>query len=109
MPLKSILMMIAVLAATPVLADVVNIPEGSSSMVAKPVKGTTMKTVEHQFGAPFKKHAAVGGGSVRQPPITRWDYPAFSVFFEHGHVVDAVVPGSPPPVQHSDELKPAAS
>jgi len=27
------------------------------------------------------------------------------VFFEHDHVVDAVIPGQPPAVQHVDELK----
>ena len=37
------------------------------------------------------RHAPVGGGHPQQPPITRWDYPTFSVYFEHEHVVDAVL------------------
>jgi hypothetical protein len=32
----------------------------------------------------------VGGSAVEQPPITRWDYPAFSVYFEHDRVIHAV-------------------
>ncbi len=31
-----------------------------------------------------------------QPPITRWDYDAFSVYFENDHVIHAVVPSEPP-------------
>jgi hypothetical protein len=57
------------------------------SDVARPARGMTMKNVEAKFGAPQERHPAVG-----QPPITRWDYPAFSVFFEHEFVIDAVVP-----------------
>jgi len=42
--------------------------------------------VEAQYGAPTERHSAIGN-----PPITRWDYPGFSVFFEHQHVVHSVV------------------
>jgi hypothetical protein len=55
------------------------------SAVAKPKRGITMTQVEAKFGAPVTKHDAVG-----QPPITRWDYPGFSVFFEHDRVIDTV-------------------
>jgi hypothetical protein len=53
--------------------------------VARPSRGISMKSVESQFGAPASRRAAVG-----KPPITRWDYPGFSVFFEYDHVVHAV-------------------
>ncbi|HNR23455.1 MAG TPA: hypothetical protein PKL49_10575 [Steroidobacteraceae bacterium] len=56
--------------------------------VERPSRGSTMSTVEQRFGAPNAKHAAVG-----QPPITRWDYAGFSVFFEHDRVIHAVVVG----------------
>jgi hypothetical protein len=55
------------------------------SAVAKPKRGVTMTQVEAKFGAPVAKHDAVG-----QPPITRWDYQGFSVFFEHDRVIDSV-------------------
>jgi len=45
----------------------------------------TMARVESAFGTPSDRQAAVG-----QPPITRWDYPAFVVYFEYDHVIHAV-------------------
>lgn len=94
------------LAAAAVQADVLEMPVvGSAGLSGKPVKGSTMQAVIKQYGAPSKKHKAVGGGSKAQPPITRWDYPGFSVFFEYDHVVDAVVPGAPPALQRTEELK----
>ncbi|MGH8201235.1 MAG: hypothetical protein ACREVO_12885 [Steroidobacteraceae bacterium] len=58
------------------------------SSVAHPQRGTTMHDVEAKFGSPAKRYPAVG-----KPPITRWDYPAFSVFFEYSRVVHSVVHG----------------
>jgi hypothetical protein len=55
------------------------------SAVDRPKRGSTMSEVEKHFGAPVEKHATVG-----QPPITRWDYAGFSVFFEHDRVIHAV-------------------
>jgi len=55
------------------------------SSVDRPKRGSTMGEVEKHFGAPVEKHATVG-----QPPITRWDYTGFSVFFEHDRVIHAV-------------------
>jgi hypothetical protein len=57
-----------------------------ASDVARPGRGMTMKSVEAKFGAPQERHPAVG-----KPAITRWDYPAFSVFFENQQVIHAVV------------------
>jgi len=61
-----------------------------ASDVPRPAPGMTMKAVEQRFGAPQERHAAVGA-----PPITRWDYPAFAVFFERDRVIDAVVLPAP--------------
>ena len=55
-----------------------------------PTRGATMSQVESRFGEPAQRHAAVG-----QPPITRWDYPRFSVFFEYDKVLHAVIVRSP--------------
>jgi hypothetical protein len=46
----------------------------------------TMHAVETKFGAPQERHGAVG-----EPPISRWDYPGFKVFFEKDRVIHAVV------------------
>jgi hypothetical protein len=55
------------------------------STVERPKRGSTMTEVEKHFGAPTEKHATVG-----QPPITRWDYSGFAVFFEHDRVIHSV-------------------
>jgi hypothetical protein len=80
----------AAVAETLVMNDQVQVRE---SDVQRPHRGATMKAVEQQFGAPSERHAAVGGANSAQPPITRWDYPHFSVFFERDKVVHTVVTG----------------
>lgn len=55
------------------------------SAVQRPKRGSTMADVEKHFGSPVEKHATIG-----EPPITRWDYAGFSVFFEHDRVIHAV-------------------
>jgi hypothetical protein len=70
------------LAETIVIDDQVQIRDSS---VDKPKRGVTMTQVEAKFGAPVTKHPTVG-----KPPITRWDYAGFSVFFEHDRVIDSV-------------------
>src|SRR5215510_13990055 len=54
--------------------------------VNRPTRGMSMSAVESRFGAPASRHNAVG-----EPPITRWDYPDFSVFFEREYVIHSVV------------------
>lgn len=56
-----------------------------------PKRGSAMAKVEARFGAPQKKYPAVGGGGPHTPPITRWQYETFSVYFENSHVVNAVL------------------
>jgi hypothetical protein len=60
--------------------------------VSIPPRGTTMAQVESRYGAPAERLSAVG-----QPPITRWVYPTFVVYFEYNLVIHAVAtPGSAP-------------
>jgi hypothetical protein len=56
-----------------------------ASSVERPARGLTMSAVEAKFGNPANRSAAVG-----TPPITRWDYAGFVVYFEHERVIDAV-------------------
>jgi hypothetical protein len=46
----------------------------------------TMHEVSEKFGAPANKIAPVGA-----PPISRWEYAGFVVYFEGDHVIHAVV------------------
>jgi hypothetical protein len=59
------------------------------SDVATPARGMTMDQVSSKFGAPTSKVPAVGN-----PPISRWEYPGFVVYFEHEHVIHSVVADS---------------
>ncbi len=54
--------------------------------VARPTRGTTQQSVESKFGIPESRNAAVG-----DPPISRWEYKSFVVFFEYDRVIHAVV------------------
>ena len=47
------------------------------------IHGLTQAQVIARFGEPEKRHAPVPArGEHPTPPITRWDYPDFSVYFE---------------------------
>lgn len=59
------------------------------SAVATPHRGMSMQQVEAKFGAPSAKVPAVG-----KPPISRWNYPGFEVYFEYEHVIHSVVASS---------------
>jgi len=51
----------------------------------KPTRGMTQQSVEASFGAPQSARDAVG-----EPPISRWEYANFVVFFEYDRVIHAV-------------------
>ena len=58
----------------------------SGSDDARPSSGMTADSVESKFGAPEAKVAPVG-----DPPITRWEYKDFVVFFEYDRVIHTVI------------------
>lgn len=68
-------------------ADTLQIPIGQQGVEqpALPARGTAQNAVLQRFGLPDEEHPAVG-----QPPISRWDYREFSVYFESGRVIDSV-------------------
>jgi hypothetical protein len=61
--------------------------KGASAMAddGRPTRGMTQAGVEARYGAPSSVKAPVG-----DPPITRWVYSDFVVFFEHDKVIHAV-------------------
>lgn len=73
---------------------------------ALPQRGASKAAVLQAFGTPAVQRAPVGGDRPQQPPITRWDYHGYSVFFERDTVIDVVVEHQPAPVHHVDELQP---
>jgi len=75
-------------------ADMVAVDNGiavKESDVTAPTRGMTMSQVASKFGEPVSKVAAVG-----KPPISRWEYPGFVVYFEHDHVIHSVVSAEAP-------------
>ncbi|MDX1498793.1 MAG: hypothetical protein R3176_02785 [Woeseiaceae bacterium] len=52
----------------------------------RPTRGMTAARVEQTFGTPSSKVAPVG-----DPPISRWEYPGYVVYFEYDKVIHAVV------------------
>jgi len=59
---------------------------GADTCSKCPSRGMTMKQVEAKYGTPSEKAPAVG-----KPPITRWKYGKFTVYFEYQYVLDSVV------------------
>ena len=52
----------------------------------RPARGSSMASVEARYGSPTSRVSPIG-----DPPISRWEYPGFTVFFEYEHVIHAVV------------------
>ena len=73
-------------------ADVIKMPAEAPYVVtsdAAPVRGMTKSQVESKYGAPYSI-----AGPIGDPAIYRWDYPEYSVFFEHNYVLHSVVTSS---------------
>ena len=86
--IKSILLGLSLLLlSSSALADVLLIEEvRASQRMQLPENGLTKSEVENRFGAPTQKQ-----GSVGDPPISRWDYPDYIVYFEYGLVITSVL------------------
>jgi len=52
----------------------------------RPSRGMTQASVESKYGSPTSVIAPVG-----DPPISRWEYADFVVFFEYDRVIHAVL------------------
>jgi hypothetical protein len=72
--------------ATVAGADELKMTSEPQPAANQPARGMSMDKVEASFGAPANRVAAVGN-----PPITRWEYPSFVVFFENNIVLHSVV------------------
>ena len=87
-----ILLLAAVLASGLAGAETIAVDNGIAVKqpdVPTPTRGMTMDQVASKFGAPANKVPAVG-----KPPISRWEYPGFIVYFESQYVIDTVAAAS---------------
>lgn len=84
------LALIALTGAPAAGADTLEMPEGAAERPAVamelPGKGMSMKQVRARFGEPQETRAPVG-----EPPITRWVYDGYTVYFEHQYVIHSVL------------------
>jgi len=86
------LLLAAVLASGLAGAETIAVDSGiavKESDVVTPARGMSMDQVATKFGAPVTKVPAVG-----KPPISRWEYPGFVVYFEADRVIHSVVANS---------------
>lgn len=58
---------------------------GTFEQAGKPTRGMSQARVEANFGAPQSTRPPVG-----DPPISRWEYADFVVFFEYDKVIHSV-------------------
>jgi hypothetical protein len=83
---------LVLLLSQPVSAEVLLIdaihqaPINSEEGLPRPERGMSMDQVKQRYGEPATAYPQVG-----EPPITRWDYDLYSVFFEYQYVLTSVV------------------
>ena len=80
-------LLLALLLPLGAYADTLQIPIGQQggSALQLPQFGESQRAVLERFGLADEEHPSVGN-----PPITRWDYREFSVYFEYDHVINSV-------------------
>jgi hypothetical protein len=83
LPGLSLFAVMTVANADTLLLDGVQIAEATRT--ERPARGESKARVEQRYGQPTRMVAAVG-----DPPISRWEYPGFVVYFEFEHVIHAV-------------------
>ncbi|MEJ2612399.1 MAG: hypothetical protein P8179_20635 [Candidatus Thiodiazotropha sp.] len=76
----------AVMADVLLMDSVKSAPINSEEGMLRPTRNMTMEQVSQRFGQPQTSYPSVG-----EPPITRWDYGDYSVYFEYNHVLTSVV------------------
>ncbi|MCK9539628.1 hypothetical protein [Dokdonella sp.] len=82
---------VAALASFGASAETLAIPNAANAYTgALPVRGLSMADVERRFGAPMDKLPTAGGDTRLHPPINRWRYAGFTVYFERNRVIHSV-------------------
>ena len=75
----------AIIAATTLLSGLITLSAAALAADAVPGRGLTQEAVRQQYGAPDKQVAPVGN-----PPISRWVYDDFTVYFEGRYSIHTV-------------------
>ncbi len=90
--IKPLILVIAAATGGLAQAEEIAIPAGQqgNTAVKRPHTGLSMDQVTAKFGAPDQQLPAVG-----TPPITRWVYGSFTVYFEGDRVIHSVLNAAP--------------
>ena len=64
-------------------------PAAMGYTITLPGRGMNMTQVEEKFGPPLEKLPEVG-----EPPIIRWMYPGYTVYFEYEFVINSILNSS---------------
>ena len=82
------------LAITTVSAELIQVPIASQASellsVKRPDRGLSKAAVLADYGQAITVTAAVG-----EPPISRWEYEDYYVYFEYDHVIHTVLKHKP--------------
>lgn len=85
--LAALMLLVVPMVAPTAQADVLLIEEVRERMLRDlPDNGLSQTDVERRYGTPNERRAPVG-----DPPITRWVYDDYSVYFEHDLVIESVL------------------
>jgi len=90
--LQPLLVTSLLLISTPMMAETLLLdtieqaPPNDAAGVPRPQRGESMDQVWKRFGSPGEELPAVGN-----PPITRWVYDRFTVYFEDRSVINSVL------------------
>jgi len=68
------------------LDTIARAPANAPGGLPRPIHGQAMDPVRQRFGEPGERLSPVG-----DPPITRWVYGAYTVYFERDRVISTVV------------------
>ena len=82
-----IMLLVAAVNTSTAVADVLLIENVERAKTMQlPGNGLSQQQVTQRWGEPIQQYTAVG-----EPPITRWRYADYSVYFEYDRVISAVL------------------
>ncbi|MGH8146160.1 MAG: hypothetical protein ACREPY_07485 [Rhodanobacteraceae bacterium] len=90
-PVMLALASVPLLLPSTVHAETLRMKVKQEQHMSLPTRGMTMAQVKHEYGAPLKVLPTRGGSSRYQPPIHRWEYAKYIVYFEYKHVIHSVL------------------
>ena len=83
--------MLCAVVGTSASADTLLVDRAQLNRTQQPAHGKSAAEVKQRYGTPVKILPARGGQKLQWPKIERWVYDNYTVYLEHGHVIDTVL------------------